>query len=114
MSLANISTILALTVATSYAAGCKMQGGLCNNMFPCCDGFTCTDVGGGVTTCQAASELVSLAQKAASELVSLAQKCAKEGEATYEGMPCCEAGMTSYSCWFDASQTCCYNSTFLQ
>ena len=43
MSLANISTILALTVATSYAAGCKLQGGLCNNMFPCCEGFTCTD-----------------------------------------------------------------------
>ena len=41
-------------------------------------------------------------------------KCAKEGEATYEGMPCCQAGMTAYSCWFDASMACCYNLNFMQ
>ena len=86
MSLANISTILALTMATSYAAGCKLQGGLCNNMFPCCDGFTCEDVGGGVTTCQASSELVSLAQH-----------CAHEGAEPDKSKPCCE-GLKEYSC----------------
>ena len=144
MSLANISTVLALTAATTYAAGCKMQGGLCNNMFPCCDGLTCTDVGGGVTTCQA-NTLLNLDQQSDGACkvkggfcndmfkccdgfvcedigggVTTCQikndnhaVCAKEGEATYEGMPCCDAGMSAYSCWFDASMTCCYDM-FLQ
>ena len=116
MSLANISTILALTVATSCQASelvslaqhCTPVGGENDKSRPCCEGleeYSC--VWSALYTC-------CYDRKPTLQLNDTTSKCAKEGEATYEGMPCCDPSMTSYSCWFDATMTCCYNLTFLQ
>ena len=98
MSLANIATVLALTAATSYA--CKVKGGFCNDMFPCCDQFVCEDIGGGVTTCQFPSQNSNA-------------QCATHGQEPSNDVPCC-AGHIGHTCWFDESKTCCTDSKFFQ
>ena len=86
MSLANISTVLALTVACQ-ASQCASEGEVSGKEKPCCG-----DLG----------EYLCVWDAAETCCYDRKDWCADWGAATYEGMPCC-SGMTTDKCWFDAS-----------